>query len=173
MVLTTFAEIGAGALLSDLRAFYRMLPGILIVVPGLMELRGNIATSLAQRLGSALHMGVIGWERGLNPELKQNLRASIFLSITISVILGFAGWAILRLTGEQTIGPLQIVFVTLGVASLAGFLQAFLTTGVAMYAAHRGVDPDNVTIPILATIGDILTVVFLLLIVRLLLLISG
>lgn len=164
VLLTTLAEIGAGAILTDIRELYNLLPGLLLVIPGLMELRGNIATGLAQRLGSAVHIGVVGWDQGFNQELSANMKASVLLSGMVSVLLGIGAYCLTLVTQTESMGFVIMMFITVGVAVCSGVVQAFLTSGVALYAAHRGVDPDNVTIPILATIGDILSVVFILLV---------
>ena len=49
-------EIISGGLLTGIKEFYYLLPGIFLIIPGLMELRGNISSNLAQRLGTALHL---------------------------------------------------------------------------------------------------------------------
>lgn len=126
-----------------------------------MQLRGNVATALAQRLGSAIHMGVIGWERGFNRELRENIRASIFLTIIVAVVLGLLAYVVALNSLSRHLSFPEMLFISLSVATTAGLVQGGLTGFVALYAARKGMDPDNVTIPVVATLGDIFTVAIL------------
>ena len=163
---TTLAEIGAGAMLLQMQDFFLLIPGLLFLLPGLMTLRGNIAASMAQRLGSAIHIGIVSWEKGYNQIIRENVNASVALSLIFSVILslGIFGWSIVV---NAPISSLVIlIIVALMTAGFSGVIQSFVAVFVAVYAAYRGLDPDNVTIPVLAMIGDLLTVAFVLIVAR-------
>ena len=47
----------AGVLFSSLREALIALPGLMLLVPGALAMRGNIYASLGARLGTALHTG--------------------------------------------------------------------------------------------------------------------
>jgi len=181
VLLTALAELLAGGLLTNIEAFYGLLPGLVILVPGLMQLRGNISTSLAQRLGSATHLGLVSWRQGLNQPLRSNIKAALLLVISTSLMLGVGAYGSAQLTSlfalMATGRPLptmtltQFIVVAMVTALLASLAQLTTTVLVALLAHHHGLDPDNITIPLVATIGDILTVACLLAAIHLALLI--
>ncbi|MEM3737360.1 MAG: magnesium transporter [Candidatus Bathyarchaeia archaeon] len=172
ILLTTLAEIAAGAFLLDIRGFFELLPGLLFLLPGLMELRGNVATSLAQRLGSAIHIGLVSWDKGYNNILRSNVESSIALSLVVSGVLSVGVYLWSLVVGVLVVNLLTLILLAFLTAALSAVTQAFLAAFVAVYAAYRGLDPDNVTAPVLSVIGDILTIVFLILAVKLVLYLS-
>lgn len=173
LLITALAELMAGGLLQNIEVFYAILPGLVVLVPGLMQLRGNISTSLAQRLGSATHLGLISWGQGFNKPLRSNIKASLILVIIMSFLLGLGAWGATQLVAFTTllssgvilVSPMTLprfVTVSMVTALLASLVQVTTTVLVALVAHARGLNPDNVTIPVVATVGDILTVVCLL-----------
>jgi len=177
VLLTALAELLAGGLLTNIEAFYGLLPGLVVLVPGLMQLRGNISTSLAQRLGSATHLGLISWRQGFNQPLRSNVKAALLLVICTSFMLGIGAYGsaqlaslIVFLTAGRplpTMTLLQFIVVAMVTALLASLAQLATTVLVALLAHHRGLDPDNITIPLVATLGDIITVACLLVAINL------
>ena len=173
LLLTALAELMAGGLLQNIEVFYAILPGLIVLVPGLMQLRGNISTSLAQRLGSATHLGLISWGQGFNKPLRSNVKASLVLVTVMSLLLGVGAWGATLLVALTTflsygvvlVSPMTLprfITVSMVTALLASLVQVATTVLVALIAHARGLDPDNITIPVVATVGDILTVACLL-----------
>ncbi|MFX1318009.1 MAG: magnesium transporter [Promethearchaeota archaeon] len=164
LLLTVIAELFTGVLLLNLDIAFASIIGLFILIPGLMQLRGNISTSLAQRLGSASHLGTISWEQGLNESLRTNIKAAFSLAIIMSTALGFGAWLISTVihliaprSGFLLLLP-HFLIIALLTASLASAIQVTITVTVVLLAHVRGLDPDNITIPIVATIGDIITI---------------
>ncbi|MFX0096168.1 MAG: magnesium transporter [Candidatus Hodarchaeota archaeon] len=166
VILTALAEIGAGALLTGLTNFYAILPGLILLLPGLMEARGNISASLGQRLGSAIHVGVIDWKLGFNDDLKENVKSSLLLGFVVAFVLACLAFFVSSLVGLSGLSLLGFVLIALLTAFFSGITQIAITVLVALYSAHKGLDPDNITIPVLATLGDVFTVFYLLIVVR-------
>ncbi len=172
LFLTALAELFAGFLLINVDLAIENLIGFFILVPGLMQLRGNISTSLAQRLGSATHLGTISWGQGLNKPLRANILAAFLLVVLMSFFLGFGAYILAYLftiitpgsTGRM-LGPYHFILISMGTALLASLFQVTITVLVALISHAKGLDPDNITIPVVAAIGDILTVGCLLLVV--------
>lgn len=173
VIFTMLAEVAAGAFLLNIRGFFELLPGLLFLLPGLMELRGNVSTSLAQRLGSAIHIGLVSWKKGYNDILEQNVEASIILSLIVSVVLGVGVYLWSLLVGLPIVSFITLLLLAFLTAVLSAVTQAFIAVFVAVYAAHKGLDPDNVTAPILSVMGDVLTIIFFILVIKLVLYLSS
>ena len=172
ILLTIVAEIWVGVLLIGIEDFYELLPGLFIIVPGLMEARGNISGALGQRLGSAIHLGVVSWEDKFNEEVSENVKASISLGLLMSVFLGVLAFLSSILLGFKHMSLFDFVLIAVLTSVLAGVTQVVFTVFIATYSSHLGLDPDNVTIPALSVVGDILTIMYLLLTAKFVLFVS-
>ena len=165
-------EIVSGGLLTGLKDFYYLLPGLFLILPGLMELRGNISSNLAQRLGTALHLGIINWDDKFNDESKENIKAAILSTIINSTALGIGAYLITVLIGYRALTLFAFVFIAVTTAMLSSTLQIFVTLYTALYTHRKGYDPDNIVIPIVTSLNDITIVFILLLVIRLTLALS-
>ncbi len=169
VLVTVLMEIIAGLELLRVSDYYVLLPGLLLIIPGLMEARGNVVTSLAQRLGSSAHLGLINWDLGINDEVKVNWTATIILSSLLSFVLSLLAYltaVILKMPHMSFWGFLSIALL---MTLIVGTTLSSLTVLVVLLAHRLGLDPDNVTIPIVATLGDIFAVGSLYFIIRIVL----
>jgi mgtE-like transporter len=154
LVLMGIGEVFAGALFGHSTDALDMLPGLIVLVPALIGLRGNINTTLGSRLGSAAHMGLISSNSFWNDEMKENVKASLILSVVMSLVAGLLAYGTTMALGKSS---LKIIAIAVISGSLAGVILAFITIAIILYAFRRGLDPDNVTGPSLSTFGDLIT----------------
>jgi mgtE-like transporter len=154
LVLMGIGEVFAGTLFGHSTDALDMLPGLIVLVPALIGLRGNINTTLGSRLGSAAHMGLISSKSFWNDEMKENVKASLVLSVVMSLVAGLLAYGTTMALGKSS---LKIIVIAVIAGSLAGVILAFITIAIILYAFRRGLDPDNVTGPSLSTFGDLIT----------------
>jgi len=166
LFLTTLGGIVAGLLLEGIRMDLEYIPGLLILLPAIIGMRGNISGALGSRLASALHLGLLKPEFEKNDVTVTNFMASIVLNIGMSFLLGIMAHFVGILFGLKTAGVLVLTFISVVAGTLAGFMLTILTFYFAVMVYRRGLDPDNVLAPTLATVGDALTVVCLLIAVK-------
>jgi len=159
LLLCAIIELGAGFALEGMKEYIiGLVPGLIVMVPPLLDLRGNINGALASRLGTALHTGVIEPRLAMTAELKANIISSLVLSFTASATIGLLSYAICILTGAKTIGVLSLLTIVLIAGFASGLILATLTVSVAVISYVRGLDPDNITSPTMATVGDFITI---------------
>ena len=159
VLVTVLAELFVWLELLRVQQLFPLFVGIVIILPGLLENRGNIASNLAQRLGTSVHLGLISFDFGLNEELKVNIISTILLSATLSLTLTTLAYLyIILFNVAHTVTFFGFLFITLTMSLGIGTLLTMVTVFVVLLSHKFGFDPDNVTIPIIATIGDILTV---------------
>jgi mgtE-like transporter len=103
-----------------------------------------------------LHTGVIPPKLKLTKELKANLIASLILSLTASATIGVLSWLMGVIVGLN-VNILHLTAIAVIAGFISGLALAFLTILVAIFTYLRGWDPDNITSPAMATIGDFLT----------------
>lgn len=158
LILCAFIELGAGFAFKGMEERLVLIPGLAIMILPLLDLRGNINGALASRLGTALHTGTVAPRLRLTGELKANLVASLILSFIASVTIGGFSVVIGATMGLMVDAP-RLIAVAVFAGFLSGLILAFLTVLLAFFAYLHGWDPDNVTSPAMATIGDFLTVI--------------
>ncbi len=156
IVLCGLGAIVAGSTLSLMVDLFRSIPGLIVVIPAIIAMRGNISTALGSRLGSAYHLGVIYSENLWNDELKQNILGSFILSFIFSIIIGLLAYIFSYFLGVSP-DPIKIILIVLIAGILSAIFLTLLTIGIIYLVFKRGYDPDNITGPALATFGDMIT----------------
>jgi mgtE-like transporter len=140
-----------------MRTIFEAIPGLIVVVPGVIALRGNISTALGSRLGSAYHLGVIDADNLWNKELLQNISGSLLLSFFMSCFIGVLAFGSSLILGVNPDPALLIGIVVLA-GVISGIILTMLTVIIIFLVFKQGYDPDNVTGPALATFGDVITI---------------
>ena len=161
--LIIFCGLGAiitGCTLGVMIDLLKEIPGLIVVVPAIIALRGNISTAFGSRLGSAYHLGIINAENLWNEELKQNLLGSFILSLFVSIIIGLLAYLTSFLLGVYP-DPIKLISIVLLAGVISAIILNSMTIGIIYLVFKRGYDPDNITGPALATFGDIVTMLCL------------
>ncbi len=135
------------------------VPGLLAVVPALISLRGNISGSFASRLGSLAHLGIFDPKHPFSSS-KDGIKAAIIMSISFSVFASVLGSLITLMSGSSPdwIGVVVVVVLTSIVSST--ILSSLAVLSVSFSFKHS-IDPDNVVVPLLSTVGDILSIMIM------------
>jgi mgtE-like transporter len=167
LLLTTIGGVIAGLLSEHTKIQLAEIPGLLILLPAILGMRGNISGALGSRLGSALHLGLISPELKWNKTLHENTLASLILNISMSLILGVVAYFFYIFAGlGYDASIIKLTAISLIAGTLAGIILTGTTIILALVTYGHGLDPDNVLMPSLSTIGDIVTVICLLLAVN-------
>jgi len=154
VIVCGIGGIIAGNTLGAMIDILEEIPGLIVVIPAVIALRGNINTALGSRLGSAYHLGIIDAENMWNFELKQNVIGSLVLSLLMSLIIGILSYVTSLLLKVHP-DPIKLISVVLLAGVISGFILTFLTIFIIYIVFKRGYDPDNITGPALATFGDV------------------
>ncbi len=163
LLICAVIELGAGGVFTGMQEnFAAVLPGLIVMVPPLLGLRGNINGALASRLGTGLNTGLVEPRLKLSAEIKANLVSALILSVIASATIGILSFVVNLLAGTLTTSAIQLLIQLIMIAVVAGFISglilASLTVVVAIFTFQHGWDPDNVTAPLMATIGDFVTI---------------
>jgi mgtE-like transporter len=160
LLVLTLVEIGSGLVLGRFEGQLLRYPSLLVLVPVTIGTAGNLGSILAARLSTAFHLGTLSFEPD-DETLLGNALATVALAASLFPVVGLGAWALGTVTGgaELALG----VVLTVSVASgLALAVLAVAVTLVATYAAYRlELDPDDVVIPVVTNVCDVLGVVVL------------
>jgi mgtE-like transporter len=141
-------------------------PSLLVLVPVTIGTAGNLGSILASRLSTAFHLGTLSFDP-TDDELAGNALATVALATTVFPAVGVGAWLLTALLGgtQLALPTVLLVALTSGV-SLAGL--AVSVALAATYAAYRfELDPDDVVIPVVTNLCDVLGVLVLFASVRL------
>ncbi|CAJ53513.1 magnesium transporter [Haloquadratum walsbyi] len=167
LVLLTLVEVGSGLVLNRFEAQLLRYPTLLALVPVMIGTAGNLGSILAARLSTAFHLGTLSFDIR-DDTLTGNALATIALSVSIFPIVGIGAWSLTALTGMTRLELWRVVIIAL----LAGVCLAVLATCVTVittYLAYQlELDPDDVVLPAVTNICDVLGVIVLFLVVQIL-----
>lgn len=156
--LNSTSSLLAGAVLGSITGTLEALPGLLVLVPAAIGLRGNIFSAVGNRLSTALHTGELDLDLRRRGVLRQNVEASLALTLAMSVVLAVVAWVIsLALGVEELTSPFVLIGISVGGGLLASIVVLAATLALVRGAVQRGWDLDNVVAPVVSTLGDVLT----------------
>jgi len=92
LILCGIGGVVAGSTLGVMTDLLENIPGLIVIIPAVIAMRGNISTTFGSRLGSAYHLGIINAEHIWNEELKQNVIGSLVLSFLVSITIGILAY---------------------------------------------------------------------------------
>ncbi len=167
LLLAGVLSIGAGLVLHSNSELLFALPGILAIVPSFNNMGGSVTSVLCCRLSSALHLGLIRPKIRKTKTLERNLGATLMIAVISFLALGFAAAGFNMLIGLRSLDLFMFPLVTLAAGVLTVILLMTISVVLSYVSYSRGLDPDNLVIPVLTSIGDLVGVVLLLVMVML------
>jgi mgtE-like transporter len=157
LVISSVGDLAAGATLGFMTDTLALLPGLMILIPPAIGMRGNIFGALGSRLGTAMHVGTFELSLKRGSMLRQNLVASLLLTMVMSFLMGAMAKFISVALGVNSISIEDFVFISVLGGALAGGVIVLINILVASVGYRRGWDIDNISAPIITAAGDIVT----------------
>jgi len=137
-----------------------LIPGMLILLPGFLEMRGNISGSFASRLSSGLFLGVIRPDKFKTRIIQGNLIASSLLVLFLSFVLG--SMAFLFSFFVLHVFIFRIILLPIVAGIIANAIEIPLTLFFTLYFFRKGHDPNNIMGPFVTSTGDVTSIISLL-----------
>jgi mgtE-like transporter len=154
--LSTLTSLAAGAALGAITGTLERLPGLLVLVPAAIGMRGNIFGALGSRLSTSIHTGTFGLSRRPDTVVGQNVLAALALTtVTAVAIAAIAKVVAVALGVSGTIPVLDLVVISVVGAILSSVVVLVFTLGLAAGSVRFGWDLDNVNAPLVASVGDV------------------
>lgn len=147
----------AGVVLGAMEELLERLPGLLVLVPAAIGMRGAVFGALGARLGTGILTGQYtgAWSR--DSFMVQNIEAAVLLTAVTAGLLAVLARATAAAFGLPTISLWSLMVVSVLGAILS---SAFVLGGVVLLtraAAARDWDMDAIGVPIISALGDITT----------------
>jgi mgtE-like transporter len=157
LLVSSVGDLAAGLALGFMTGTLERLPGLLVLVPAAIGMRGNIFGALGSRLGTAIHTGEYEGRVEKQNLAGQNVMAAAALTLYVSIALAVLAKEIARLFGVETIPLTHYIAVSVVGGLLSSLVILAITLGVAAMSVKRGWDMDNVAAPIVTAAGDLVT----------------
>src|SRR5438270_10609951 len=94
LLVSSGGDLLAGLTLGAITGTLQDLPGLLVLVPAAIGMRGNVFGALGSRLGTAIHEGTFRLSRRADTVVGQNVLASMALTLSISLALAVLAKAV-------------------------------------------------------------------------------
>lgn len=159
-VISVIGGLIAGIILAIYTNKLLLIPGMLILLPGFLEMRGNISGALASRLSSGLFLGVINPKETKSRIVRGNLWACLIEAVFIAAALGIIAFLFDYLI-LGVVAP-RIILIPLIASVITDAVEIPLTIFVTFYLFRKGHDPNNIMGPFVTSTGDITSVAALL-----------
>ncbi len=151
----------AGYLLTIITKEISIIPGMLVMLPGFLELRGNISGSLSARISSGLHLGLVNDIKG--ELIKKNVISAVILTIITSMMIGLISYSYNLITG---VNDAKVIIITILSALLSSAIMIPLTIISAIKMFKKGLNPDNIMGPYVTTLGDVVSLISLIIVTK-------
>ncbi len=163
ILLTAVTGMVAGVTLAAAEDTLERLPGLLLLVPAAIDMRGNIYGALASRLSTALHLGSYEIRLRRRSFMGRQIEATTLLTIGTSVIIACFAYVFGLAFGLEPIAVWKLVVIATVGGVLASAVLLVVTVVLSWVAQRRDWNMDDVGAPTVTVFGDILTVPALLL----------
>ena len=157
LLISSLGDIMAGVTLGFMTDTLELLPGLMILIPAAIGMRGNIFGALGSRLGTSMHVGTFEISLRKGSILRQNMEASLILTMMVSFLMGFLAKVVSTALGVNSISMQQFIFISVFGGVLAGLVLLVVNVIVANLGFRRNWDIDNISAPLLTAAGDIVT----------------
>jgi len=158
LLVSSGGDLLAGLTLGAITGTLADLPGLLVLVPAAIGMRGNIFGALGSRFGTSIHAGTFSISRRAETVVGQNVIAAMALSLSISFALAVLAKAVAIGFGlPHTIPISYFIVISIVGGVISSVFVLLLTIGVAAGSVRFGWDMDNVAAPLVTAAGDMVT----------------
>jgi mgtE-like transporter len=157
LALSTLAGFVAGLTLGSIHETLDALPGLLILIPPAVAMRGTIFGAIGARLGTATHVGTFEVTLRGGSVLGRNVEVGIISSLMSSFYVAGVAKLIASAFGEPTIPFWDLVTISVVGGTLGSAMILGVTIGLAILSFRKEWDLDAVATPMVTAMGDMAT----------------
>jgi mgtE-like transporter len=157
LVLSTAAGFLAGLTLAHLTDRLDRVPGLLVLIPAAVGMRGTIFGAIGARLGTANAAGTFAPTIRPDGVLHRNAEVAVITTLTSSIWLALLARVVSAAFGHPSVSLWGLVTISVvgGVLGSAVILAA--TVALSVRSFRRGWDLDSVSTPVVTALGDVAT----------------
>src|SRR4051794_6382059 len=157
LVLSTGAGFVAGLTLAHLTGRLAALPGLLILIPAAVGMKGTIFGAIGARLGTASAAGLLTIDLRPGGVLRRNVEVAILTTFSSSLWLAVLARAAGAITGQESISIWDLLTISVLGGALGSVLILAITIALSAASTRLGWDLDSVSTPMVTALGDMAT----------------
>ncbi|MHA1499321.1 MAG: magnesium transporter [Promethearchaeota archaeon] len=166
VLISSILGLISGTFLSVNQQILYSFPIILLILPSLNSLIGDISTVLTSRISSHLYLGNLQPKIQKSDVLRKDFYGLLITTLLSLVALIIIGYAIGFATDIQIVNPLLLIaIIMLTILILFGMTFILLFTS-SIILFRKGKDPNNYLIPLTTSLLDFLTPLILILLIH-------
>lgn len=157
LTLSTLAGFVAGLTLAHITGTLEELPGLLVLIPAAVGMKGTIFGAIGARLGTANVAGLL--EPTLRPGgvLHRNVYVAVVTTFSSSLWLAVLARLASSVFGVSSISIWRLATISIVGGAIGSALILMITFALAALSARRGWDLDSVSTPMVTALGDMTT----------------
>jgi len=157
LALSTLAGFVAGLTLAHITGTLEELPGLIVLIPAAVGMKGTIFGAIGARLGTANVAGLL--EPTLRPGgvLQRNVYVAVVTTFSSALWLAVLSWLASAAFGEPSISLWRLATVSIVGGALGSALILMITLTLSVLSYRRGWDLDSVSTPMVTALGDMTT----------------
>jgi mgtE-like transporter len=157
LVLSTAAGFVAGLTLAHLTGTLAALPGLLILIPAAVGMKGTIFGAIGARLGTANAAGLLTLDLRPGGVLRRNVQVAILTTFSSSLWLAVLARAAGAISGQVSISIWDLLTISVIGGALGSALILAITIALSAASTRLGWDLDSVSTPMVTALGDMTT----------------
>jgi len=154
LTLSTLASFVAGLTLGHITDTLTQLPGLLVLIPAAVGMRGTIFGAIGARLGTSTHAGLFEVTLDRNGVLYQNIEVAVITTFTSALWLAILARLATLAFGQRSISIWDFVTISVVGGALGSIFILLFTIALSVLSYRRGYDLDAVSTPMVTALGD-------------------
>lgn len=152
------ADLFAGYFMVTMEDYIVMIPGMIVLIYAAIGMRGSVFGAMGSRLGTAMHIGTFQMDFRKGTVLRSNVESAMTLTMVMSIVMAVMSWIIVALIFGETYNFVKFVFISTFGGLTAGSMVLIVNLIIAHLGSKKNWDVDNITAPLIAAAGDVITV---------------
>ena len=157
LALSTLAGFVAGLTLAHITGTLQELPGLIVLIPAAVGMKGTIFGAIGARLGTANVAGLL--EPTLRPGtvLQRNVYVAVVTTFSSALWLAVLSVLASAAFAEPSISLWRLATVSIVGGAIGSALILMITLALSVLSFRRGWDLDSVSTPMVTALGDMTT----------------
>lgn len=157
LALSTLAGFVAGLTLAHITGTLQELPGLIVLIPAAVGMKGTIFGAIGARLGTANVAGLL--EPTLRPGgvLQRNVYVAVVTTFSSALWLAVLSVLASAAFGEPSISLWRLATISIVGGAIGSALILMITLTLSVLSYRRGWDLDSVSTPMVTALGDMTT----------------
>ncbi|MCQ2085051.1 MAG: magnesium transporter [archaeon] len=158
LVIAGTADLFAGILQDQMTGY--LFTGMMILIYSAIGMRGNIFGATGSRIGTAMNIGAFEMSIKKGTVLRANIESTVVLTLIMSIAMGITTWVASMLIypgADDLMNISDFIFISTIGGVIAGIIVLMFNILIAYIGNKREWDVDNITAPLIAAVGDIVT----------------